>query len=64
MNTIRNRNIATAILSFSAPVLMIAPAFAGQVIPAPLVGALGPVGILAAGAAYGGYRVVKYMRSR
>ena len=40
------------------------PALAGMVVPAPLAGVLGPYGLVAAGVAYGGYRVVKYLRSR
>ena len=31
--------------------------------PAPLAGAFGPVGLVVAGAGYGGYRLVKYVRN-
>ena len=40
------------------------PALAGAPIPAPLAGVLGPYGLLAAGVAYGGYRLVKHFRTR
>jgi hypothetical protein len=41
------------------------PALAGAPpVPAPLAGVLGPYGLLAAGLVYGGYRVVKPMRTR
>ncbi len=40
-------------------------AFAGYVAPAPLFGAIGgPVGIVAAGAALGGYLLFKRLRDR
>lgn len=37
---------------------------AGMPIPAPLAGLAGPYGLLAAGAVYGGYRLVRYFRQR
>jgi len=40
------------------------PALAGMPVPAPLAGVVGPYGLLAAGVAYGGYRVVKFFRTR
>lgn len=40
------------------------PALAGMPIPAPLAGLTGPYGLLAAGAVYGGYRLVRYLRKR
>ncbi len=39
-------------------------ALAGMPIPAPLAGLAGPYGLLAAGAVYGGYRLVRYLRQR
>ena len=39
-----------------------APAWAGIVGPAPLVGVTGPVGLLAAGVAYGGYLLYRRYR--
>jgi hypothetical protein len=40
------------------------PALAGMPIPAPLAGLSGPYGLLAAGAVYGGFRLVGYLRNR
>lgn len=40
------------------------PALAGLPTPAPLAGLTGPYGLLAAGAVYGGYRLVRYLRNR
>jgi hypothetical protein len=39
-------------------------ALAGAPVPAPLAGALGPIGLIAVGAAYGGYVLVKKFRNR
>jgi hypothetical protein len=38
-----------------------APALASMPVPAPIVG--GPYGMVAAALAYGGYRLVKYLRT-
>ena len=40
------------------------PSLAGTPGPAPLVGATGPFGLLAAGAAYGGYLLFKRLKNR
>ena len=40
------------------------PSSAGAPVPAPLVGVTGPVGIVAAGVAYGGYLLFKRYRNR
>jgi hypothetical protein len=40
------------------------PSFAGMPVPAPLVGVTGPVGLLAAGVAYGGYLLFRRLRNR
>jgi hypothetical protein len=40
------------------------PALAGVPVPAPLAGLAGPYGLLAAGAVYGGYRLVRHFRKR
>lgn len=40
------------------------PTWAGAAVPAPLVGVTGPFGLLAAGAAYGGYLLYKGYRNR
>ena len=39
------------------------PSWAGVPLPAPLVGVTGPFGLLAAGAAYGGYLLFKRFRN-
>ena len=40
------------------------PAWAGLPAPAPLVGVTGPIGIVAAGIAYGGYLLFRRYRNR
>jgi len=40
------------------------PAWAGCLVPAPLVGVTGPYGIVAAVLGYGGYLLVRQFRSR
>lgn len=57
----------TASLIRLAPLLVVAastPAMAGVIIPAPLAGAAGPAGLLAAGAIYLGYRAYKRFTAR
>ncbi|HSS26643.1 MAG TPA: hypothetical protein VLL50_01705 [Usitatibacter sp.] len=51
---------------FGASLLVLgcSSAWAGIPTPAPLAGALGPLGLLAAGVGYGGYRLVKHLRKR
>jgi hypothetical protein len=54
-------------LALAALVALVAtplPALAGAGVPAPLAGILGPYGLVAAGLAYGGYRVVKFLKAR
>ena len=53
-----------AVTSSIAFVLMTGTAFAGIAAPAPLAGALGPVGALALGVGYAGYRIVKALKQR
>ena len=49
----------------SALILSVGPSWAGvPAVPAPLVGVTGPVGLLAAGAAYGGYLLFKHFQNR
>jgi hypothetical protein len=51
--------------SVSALIISVGPSWAGKVpVPAPLAGVTGPVGLLAAGAAYGGYLLYKRFRNR
>jgi hypothetical protein len=40
------------------------PTWAGVPVPAPLLGVTGPFGLLAAGAAYGGYLLYKRYQNR
>ena len=54
-------------LGLSAAVTLIvsvAPSSAGVGVPAPLVGVTGPVGLLVAGTAYGGYLLFKRYKNR
>jgi hypothetical protein len=48
----------------SALLLSVSPSLAGIGGPAPLVGVTGPVGIVAAGVAYGGYLLFRRYRNR
>jgi hypothetical protein len=50
--------------SFSVLIISVGPSWAGLPVPAPLAGVTGPVGLLAAGAAYGGYLLFKRFRNR
>ena len=52
------------ILGLSVLLLSAAPCWAGAPGPAPLIGVTGPFGLLAAGAAYGGYLLFKRFRDR
>ena len=51
-------------LGLSALLLSAAPCWAGMPLPAPLIGVTGPFGLLAAGAAFGGYLLYKRFRDR
>jgi hypothetical protein len=55
---------ASSFLVMAASVLLLGagPSLAGIGAPAPLVGVTGPVGIVAAGVAYGGYLLYKRFR--
>ena len=53
-----------ALAALVALVVTPLPALAGNPLPAPLAGVLGPYGLVAAGLAYGGYRVVKFFKAR
>ncbi len=55
-----------AVVAGSSSVLLLGagPSLAGIGAPAPLVGVTGPVGILAAGVAYGGYLLFRRYRNR
>jgi hypothetical protein len=45
-------------------VMSAGPSWAGAGGPAPLIGVTGPFGLLAAGAAYGGYLIYKRLKNR
>jgi hypothetical protein len=45
-------------------ILTVGPSLAGMPIPAPLIGVTGPVGLVVAGAAYGGYLLFKRFSNR
>lgn len=62
---IRQHNTIVALVSSVAGLLaMTLPALAGLPTPVPLAGLAGPYGLLAAGAVYGGYRLVKHFRKQ
>jgi RimJ/RimL family protein N-acetyltransferase len=64
MTLVRSR-IATAGSGVAAVLLLgIGTAWAGLGVPAPLIGVTGPVGIVAAGVAYGGYWLYRRYRQR
>ncbi len=52
--------VALATMSFAG----VGAAWAGCVVPAPLVGVTGPYGIVAAGVGYGGYLLVRRFSNR
>ena len=56
--------LTTASLSCVTLAAMTIPAIAGNPVPLPIAGALGPIGIAGAIVVYGGYRAVKYLRNR
>ena len=45
-------------------ILTVGPSLAGMPIPAPLIGVTGPVGLVVAGTAYGGYLLFKRFSNR
>lgn len=53
-----------ALAALAALIATPLPALAGAPAPAPMAGVLGPYGLIVAGLAYVGYRVVKHLRSR
>ena len=48
----------------AALLMSVGPSWAGIPGPAPLIGVTGPFGLLAAGAAYGGYLLFKRFKNR
>ena len=65
MNLVGSRIVAAG-RSLGSSVLLLGagPSLAGIGAPAPLVGVTGPVGIVAAGVAYGGYWLFRRYRNR
>jgi hypothetical protein len=64
MRLMGSRIVAVVAGSASVFLLGVIPACAGVGVPAPLVGVTGPVGIVAAGVAYGGYLLFRRYRDR
>jgi hypothetical protein len=58
------RSFAMSLLGCAAVLIGASSAMAGVGAPAPLVGVTGPFGLLAAGAAYGGYLVYRRFQNR
>lgn len=58
------RACCVGLSGLSALMVSVGPSWAGCAVPAPLVGVTGPVGLLAAGAAYGGYLLLKLYQNR
>jgi len=58
------RSFTAGLLGFATLLTAIPSAMAGAPVPAPLVGVTGPFGLLAIGAAYGGYLVYQRFQNR
>jgi hypothetical protein len=59
-----NRSFAASVLGFATLLIGATSAMAGAPVPAPLVGVTGPFGLLAIGAAYGGYLIYRRFGNR
>jgi hypothetical protein len=64
MKSVFLRALAPGGVLISALLLSVSPGVAGIGAPAPLIGVTGPVGIVAAGVAYGGYLLFRRYRNR
>jgi hypothetical protein len=64
MNSRFLRSTAVGLSGLSVFIIGAGPVWAGAPVPAPLIGATGPLGLLAAGIAYGGYLLAKRLRNR
>jgi hypothetical protein len=64
MTSASSRIVAMGGVLISALLLSAGPGWAGFPVPAPLIGVTGPVGIVAAGVAYGGYLLFRRYRNR
>jgi hypothetical protein len=58
------RSFAAGLLGFATLLTGMPSAMAGVGVPAPLVGVTGPFGLLAIGAAYGGYLIYRPYQNR
>jgi len=58
------RLAGAGVSAVSLLILTIGPSWAGLPVPAPLIGVTGPVGLVVAGTAYGGYLLFKRLRNR
>jgi hypothetical protein len=52
------------VAGISMLILTVGPSLAGIPVPAPLIGVTGPLGLVVAGTAYGGYLLFKRFRNR
>jgi hypothetical protein len=52
------------VAGISMLILTVGPSWAGFPVPAPLIGVTGPLGLVVAGTAYGGYLLFKRFRNR
>jgi hypothetical protein len=59
-----NRLVAAGLLGFAAFLAGVSSAMAGVGVPAPLIGVTGPFGLVAIGAAYGGYLIYRRFQIR
>jgi hypothetical protein len=64
MKSVFLRALGPGGILISALLLSVSPSLAGIGAPAPLIGVTGPVGIVAAGVAYGGYLLFRRYRNR
>jgi hypothetical protein len=67
MNPMRDsfsRGCCVGLSGLAALIMSVGPSWAGMGVPAPLIGVTGPFGVLAAGAAYGGYLLFKRLKNR
>jgi hypothetical protein len=59
-----SRFAGVGITGLSILILTVEPSLAGIPVPAPLIGVTGPVGLVVAGTAYGGYVLFKRFSNR
>jgi hypothetical protein len=59
-----SRFAGVGVAGLSMLILTVGPSLAGAPIPAPLIGVTGPVGLVVAGTAYGGYLLFKRFSNR